>query len=342
MKPTSHSPILLRVIFWILGFAPVGLVADQGIVLTREYADQQEQFWGVSVFKGSKESVASTRFIMTNGAELVIPKHRIALVLRITDLSQLNLVNKADKEAIQLERDTLNLALGRFNQIGNLIKPVVAKLDSALADFENGLVYVRGKKQEASALVEKPPAPKVLPPEDVIPTIKINGSIYFNAKLTVIESSSITLSHSRGVASIENRHLNDETLALFKQKWPKLFEERAAQLAASTQASPWANLQMAQANLGYNVEDPRMESFARLMTRMRDIYGDEGNDQLLARVLDIAHQDVVPNPNSAAFSRLLQATHWVIDQAEAAAKKFGGTLQHQLEVHAKMVPYLRQ
>jgi hypothetical protein len=342
MRSKLHHLILSGFLFGICGFATTSLLADQGIVLTREYADQKEQFWGFFVFKGSKESFASIKFTLANGEESIIPRHRVGMILRITDLNRLSLVTPSEKQEIELERDTLNIALGRFKQIETLIKPVIEKLDEALDDYTKGWVYVGGKRQEATALTAKTTPPVVAPAQDMIPSLEIDGIKYSNIKLSSIGINTITLSHSGGVVSMETSRFGDQNLALIKQKWPKQFEAKAAQQAKADYAMTQGGSLPLQSTAGYDASNMRLEPLNLLASRLRSIYGNVENEKLLALILAIAHEDTFPNPNTVAFTRLLTVTDRVINQAEAAARKFGGSLQHQIDVHAKMVPYLRQ
>ena len=203
---------------WFLVCLPGALKAQPGVILTRDYEGQEQEFWKPTVFQNVESAFAAVRVFFADGKDISLPKSKVGKIIFVPDLKTFQLAYDNDLTAVKSNIEELKSHVKSYAQLAALLTPVIQYLEKAADEYKQGYVYYYGKRTQG---VEVKPQFKPFHDQN----LTVAGFTYSGIQVTKVSKDAVTLMHSKGVATIPKTMLSAEVLSGLQEKWPKPFAD---------------------------------------------------------------------------------------------------------------------
>ena len=100
---TRPCSILKCILVWTLASLSTTIQGQPGLILTREYDGQAQEFWKPIAFQNAESSFAAVRLFFADGKDISLPKSKVGTLIFVPDLKTLQLSYDGDLEITKKE-----------------------------------------------------------------------------------------------------------------------------------------------------------------------------------------------------------------------------------------------
>jgi len=339
MNMKSCQCNVLKVIgVWFFAIMPGMIQAQQGVILTREYGNQKQEFWKPVVFQSLENSFAAVRVLFADGKDMTLPKSNVGKIIFVPDLKTLELSKDYDLTATKRNVEELSAEVKGLPQLAPLLTPVIEYLNKAIGDYEQGYVYNSGAKVQRMEVQSqfKPSKGR---------SIEVAGVKYNDVEITKVSQDSVSMMHSKGISTIPRSVISDALMNSLEEQWPKPFADFLVQARKQAELAMIQKMEREKREIEMqNAKNQQLEIKDALLSRLSKIYDIRDEDLLIqkARLIDGAPSGEVTITPLSDFPRLAERVNAVIDEAEKIAKSSGDSVADLLDSLTIVRPVTRK
>jgi hypothetical protein len=211
---------LIPLAFFVL-LQSAGDASASGLLLTKKYPGQAEEFWTPVEFTNIQPFAASvTLTAKADSQKVVIQNAQVGIAIHFPDLATMSLVSDQDLASLKTTKETLTKQAGLYKAASSILNGVARDIDVALQSYNGGNVLVAGRWMSKAAYDAQLASASAAAKSGSIPELVVSGQSYKNVRVTSVSGNRIGIMHEGGVSQLDSVSLIPADLARLKVSFP--------------------------------------------------------------------------------------------------------------------------